>query len=77
MNLHFSVQILVKTTVIWLNNPFVFHRTLAVDMQSIIEFYQSIIEFIHDFLVGDNTVTSSVNIFPVVSVRGVIPWLND
>ena len=51
-------------SVLGLNNRFVFHRTLAVDVQSILEFLQ----LIDDFLISGNNIRSSVYKFLVVSV---------
>ena len=48
-----------------LNNRFVFHHTLVVDIQSIVE----ILQLIHDIHTSGNKVKSSVFIFPVVSGR--------
>ena len=60
-----STQLLVKIPAFKLNNRFVFHRVRAVDTQSMLE----ILRLIHDFLLGDNIVTSSVYILFAVFVR--------
>ena len=58
----FSTQFLLKMLAFELNNGFVFYGTLAVNMQSILEFLQ----LIHDCLASDNTIRSFVYIFPAV-----------
>ena len=52
----FSTQLLLKIPVFDLNNPFVFRRIWAVDIQSILEISQ----LIHDFLASDNTIRLSI-----------------
>ena len=63
----FPTQFLLKIPVFELNNRLVFHRTQAVDIQSIID----LLQLIHDFLISGNKVRSSVYIFSTVSNRDV------
>ena len=52
----------VKNNSVSVNNHFVFHRTSAVDIQSIVYLLQPI----HDFLTCGKKVRSSVNLFLIV-----------
>ena len=52
-----------------LNIRFVLYLLREVDTQTILELLRPI----HDFLVSDKTIKSSVYIFPVVSSRQVSP----
>ena len=49
------------------NNCFGFHRTCAVDIQSIVK----VLRLIHDFLACGNIVKSTVSILPIVLIREV------
>ena len=68
----FLTQLLLKIPVFELNIPFVFHRTWAIDIQSILEFLQ----LIYDFLASNNTVIPFVYVFPIVQVLSVKWWSN-
>ena len=52
-----------------LKKSFTFHRTPAVDVQSIFV----VLQFIYDFLASDNTVRRPVDIFPTVSLNAGFP----
>ena len=71
-SLFFSTQLPLKIPVFQLNNLLLFHRTWAIDIQSILEFLQ----LIHDFLDNGNIFRSRIYIFSVVSVWEAPPWLN-
>ena len=60
----FFKSLLLNLPVFQLNNRFVFHRTSAVNLQSILKFLQPI----YNVLASDNTCRSSVYIFPAVSL---------
>ena len=63
--LFFSTQLLLKIPVFELNNRFVFYRTCAVDIQSIVKISQSILYF----LTSSDKVASSMNTFFAVPDR--------
>ena len=71
-SLFFSTQLSLKIPTFDLNNPFVFHQTGAVDMQSLLEFLQ----LIHDFLSSGNKVRCSIYVFLVAFITGVSSWPN-
>ena len=67
----FSTQILLNISVFELNNRFDFRQRVTSDVQSILEFWQ----LIHDFLACGNSINRlSLHTFPVASVIDALQW---